>query len=1007
MKLNKLQIQNIASISNGEIDFNCDKLVNEPIFLISGKTGSGKSTIIDAICLALYNNTPRSKNSGLKGELNYREIIRKGQSSANIVLEFLGNDSYVYRASWQAHFARNKVDGTITIIRELYCISTDTILTNKTTEFDEYIKKQSIVGLDFLQFCRTTVLAQGDFSQFLKAKEDEKAQILQKLTSTEVYSLIGKRIFEKHKEVKDQIDSLNQILSNISNFKPKDKEDKLKEKEEVSQKIEEIKVKLDILAKYIDCQKNINNLNLEKNNIESSKDKIIEEYKILLSNINFYASKLLQIEDSIKQYDNYLQVNSTKIPMLENSGIIVENLKYAVDQKAIMQENSRLLTTANASLEKLKTILLEKSEKFAKSKSEIDDIQKKQENIQNEINSLQLFEKLQLEIIQANNLYKDFLDKKIDLEKLEKLYNQENQELISLKESQISVEKNYQELEKEYKNQDEIFQKQKEVTASWALSARNKLSIGDKCPVCQHLIQENDYHFLHNQDFNDILKPIEDDLKQKKEILDNALKVLNENSAKINTKQKHIDLVLKANLENIKINFSNLQKSLDEVFVKLEFKQSIENFEEFLNNKKKIIDQNLSILGEKRELSKKLFEELKEKNKISQELEKEVKNIENQQNSLNQDIAKFSSNKIQSSSLCASFYQKAKEQIADNQNWEEDFRLNPDLFIKNLQNMANDFSKRKQANQTDISNQKLLSETLEFVLGQKAKICQKFEFLAQIISHDEQTNRDIKNFASNILQTVSSYFSRLDDNTEKQKTCLQTLRKLNESYPEFLDFSLEKLLETNQNFTVFNNNQNTLLGKIQNEITQIEQDIEKRQNFENKLVKLNEEFAYWNELYQEFGDKEGKKFSKIAMGFLFLNLLNYANYYLKTFRPRYSLVKKDNLEIYLKDEYFESLRHYSQLSGGESFIVSLSLALALSSIGNKNLDIQTLFIDEGFGSLDQESLAIVIDTLDSLHSTGKRIGVISHVEQLKERIAAHIELLPTKNDASCSEIVII
>lgn len=1007
MKLNKLKIQNIASISYGEIDFNCDKLINEPIFLISGKTGSGKSTIIDAICLALYDNTPRSKNSGLKTEQSDREIIRKGQSSASIILEFSGNDSYAYRASWNAHFARNKVDGTITIQRELYCISSDTVLATKTKEFEEYIQKQSIVGLDFLQFCRTTVLAQGDFSQFLKAKEDEKAQILQKLTSTEIYSLIGKRIFDKHKEVKENIDSINKILSSISNFTQEDKEKKIAEKEEVNKQLGEIKVKLDILAKYIDCQKNINNLYLEKKNIENSKDKIIEDYKTLLSNINYYNTKLLQINNSIEQYNNYLQINSSKIPMLENSGIIVQNLKNAVSQKEIMQKNLEFLSNAKGQLEKITPILANKTSHLNNVKKEVEQIQKNQEQLQNQINNLQTYEKLNFELSQANNLFVDFNFKKQELENLEKSYNQENQELTLLKEKQISLKDNYQKLELEYKNQELIFIKQKEVTASWALSARNKLTVGDRCPVCQHLIDENDYHFLHNRDFNDVLKPIEDDLNKKKEILENANKSLNEISANILAKQKNLDSVLKVNFNNSKENLNILQKNLNEIFVKLNFDKSIEEFVEFLKEKQKIVDENLLLLKQKRDLLQKLFEELKGKNKLSQELEKEVKDIEKEQNRLNEDIVKFSSQKTQSANLCASFYNKAKEQIFDKNNWEENFKQNPELFIKNLQESANDFNIKTKANQTDISNKKLLDETLEFVLGQKEKICQKFANLAQISNFNEQTNKDIKNFASSILQTVSTYFSKINDNKNKLEEFLEIQKNLGQNYPQFKGFSLEELQENNQNLSLENSNQNKNLGKIQNEISQIENDIKKRQGFENQIKELGQELSVWEELYQEFGDKEGKKFSKIAMGFLFLNLLNYANYYLKTFRPRYSLVKKDNLEIYLKDEYFDSLRHYSQLSGGESFIVSLSLALALSSIGNKNLDIQTLFIDEGFGSLDQESLAIVIDTLDSLHSTGKRIGVISHVEQLKERIASHIELIPMKNDASCSEIFIV
>ena len=143
-----------------------------------------------------------------------------------------------------------------------------------------------------------------------------------------------------------------------------------------------------------------------------------------------------------------------------------------------------------------------------------------------------------------------------------------------------------------------------------------------------------------------------------------------------------------------------------------------------------------------------------------------------------------------------------------------------------------------------------------------------------------------------------------------------------------------------------------------------------------------------------------------------LNLINLANIHLFKLNKRYSLKMNETykageeLNFMLTDHYqTDEARLVDTSSGGERFLISLALALGLSDLASNNVSIRSLFIDEGFGTLDNDSLETVISTLETLHAQGKMIGIISHVESLKERISAQIQVLKKSNGVSAVEIV--
>lgn len=220
MKILAIRIFNLASLEGLHvIDFMEEPLASSGIFAITGPTGAGKSTILDALCLALYNEAPRYESA--KGnqiqikdvdgstisQNDSRAILRDGTGEGYSEVDFIGVDHKRYRSRWSVNRARNKPNGKLqSYVMSLINLETHQNLTSKNTETLKEIAR--LIGLDYNQFSKSVILAQGEFTAFLKADKDAKASLLEKLTGTEIYSEISKKIFEKYSEQKRKLEQL-------------------------------------------------------------------------------------------------------------------------------------------------------------------------------------------------------------------------------------------------------------------------------------------------------------------------------------------------------------------------------------------------------------------------------------------------------------------------------------------------------------------------------------------------------------------------------------------------------------------------------------------------------------------------------------------------------------------------------------------------------------------------------------------------------------------------------
>lgn len=230
MKILAIRLKNLASLAGPfDIDFTAEPLASAGLFAITGPTGAGKSTLLDALCLALFGAVPRLSNAQVSakapdadGEISTgdpRTLLRRGTGEGYAEVDFVGIDGRRYRARWEANRAREKAGGKLQASRQsLRDIDLDQLLASQKVEFKTQL--ESVLGLNFEQFTRAVLLAQSEFSAFLKANDNERSELLEKLTDTALYTRLGRRAFDKTKEARETHKLLQDQATGVTPLSP-------------------------------------------------------------------------------------------------------------------------------------------------------------------------------------------------------------------------------------------------------------------------------------------------------------------------------------------------------------------------------------------------------------------------------------------------------------------------------------------------------------------------------------------------------------------------------------------------------------------------------------------------------------------------------------------------------------------------------------------------------------------------------------------------------------------
>ena len=1129
MKFLQLEILNLASLDKqgGEvINFEEGALGESTIFSIVGPTGSGKSTLLDAICLALYNRAPRyprkkgDKNQNIEifGEADANEnnrlaptdsrnILTRGKKEGYSKLTFLANNGSIYRAEWHVRFQRVRYENAKT---SLYKITRNgEQLTEKIADWNEL---PNIIGLDYDQFLRTVLIAQGSFANFLTAKENERYELLEKLIGCEeTYTNIATEI----KKAKDQaVDAYNQMAASVEAVKQN-----LLNDEELAQLQEEITL-LEKAEKELDSQLKAISENLQW---YEENDKQTKQITIYQADMEQAANAIkdiqaqiirLQLHDEVQPAVNLLQEVERQIQSIHNQEEEIQKSEAAIKSKEVG------ITESEHTLSYLKEVVNKAQEQLEKAMPVIAEARALKTKMEAAMPNLKE-KKEALELAQKENLtaLKDVEENARNIQKWEAETEKAN---LALKATQEEIAKQKQVLHEATQAAEQAWEKEKNKTAGQNIeelqtqksAADRKLQdIQQAIKVVTHLNaataekQKNEerIQFLgeRNAKIDEALGKLSiEALTQETLTLRNAYTLMVSEKWEIHranltegkpcplcgstTHPYHTD---NRQFEEATTELSQLLKAKEDL-LKLQQKQekelsgerkqndgevqTLQKQQEKLSGEiatyeeewKALIAQYPKIPKEEAELKSLLpiyedkAKEATGKLSLFNKIQKEIERLTQLKDKAVKDEAAYESKAStilndaqESTSICATklaehkalttnlisqeknkkeAYEKALQAWNNTkkemEEWQAQYQqiLNgeePDAAEQrltaakdeatkaaddqneNINKLKAELANSKGSHQTMLSQSKTMKENLQ----EKEKELDLWieEYNKQLAEKSIEPSLIDRNTIREMLHSAEDWNAIRREKDEKEKavastTALyQSAEKAHQQHLEHQPAQTQDALLAIQQKYQERSQRNELIAanaRMQNHQEAVKQLGDKAE----ALNLVTQEKDDWTAITDAIG-ADGKTLRKIAQCYTLSFLIAHANQEIRKFNSRYELQQvKHSLGIRVIDhDRADDIRDTTSLSGGETFIVSLGLALGLSALSSRNISFENLFIDEGFGTLDPDTLATVIDSLAMLQSSqGKKVGVISHTDTMSERITTQIRIIKNGNSGS-------
>lgn len=1123
MKLLKLEILNLASLDrpDGEvINFEEGALKDSTIFSIVGSTGSGKSTILDAICLALYNRAPRYPRQ--KGDRNQkievygdpdeseknriaptdcRNILTRGTKFGYSKLTFLANNGTIYRAEWSVEFSVKNFKNAITALYSISNVDGNIVETEEDWE-----QLPMIIGLDYDQFLRTVLIAQGTFSNFLNAKEEERYALLEKLIGNEdLYASIATAI-KKNKDA--AVETYNVVNADVAAYEKdliSDKdildalEERIKELEdaETADK-KELQLIADALAWYVAEKKFNDNIVQYEADYLSAIDKInahkdaakrlilhdktlpaVDLYKEIIgavAEIKSHETSLTGMKETLEAAGSELNEKVKEQTVLQEKELKAkEELEaqkpHIAKARILMGELNALKNTEKSLANAVKTAVDATVEASKAVKDNETEIATKKEDVQvkkSAFDSLKTtIEEKTTELSEAatssGEKYQEE-NKKIeglDPEKLQSEKNTADHELGDLKEA-LRITKDLQEkrsqvtgkekeladlqnrnndIDKELKaltitqisSELEVLKKSYTLMTSenWGLH-RKDLHEGDACPLC------GSTHHPYSND--ETLEPVVSELERL--INEKETEVKRQEAVKSTLENERSTNVGK--IQGCQETVSDLKKTIGDLEAQwAELKKEHADWDQDLEDLKgKILSaearstlaqQNLTAYNDltkaintartKMEEDKKALDDYKEK--AADKLSKAERAVTEAEIAYQTEFGKTDNLSAQlktrkeEQAKAEKALEEGKIQVAEKELVLKDeiADKDPDKFEKELdqaiKTATDEVQKIAEAIRTLRENIKEIEGKIQVATENrklaekksKAKAEELNEWLSEYNLQEGVTAlsvEDIKAFhqSTDNWEEIRDEQKRLDTEVTRTRTTLDNEKTAHKEHQQTKPEKTEEELSARKA---------ELTSKSNTELVESKARMQRHEAAKAAMGGLSEAVENakqakkdWEEINDAIGG-DGKTLRKIAQCYTLRFLIEHANVEIRKFNSRYELMQvKNSLGIRIIDhDRADDIRDTTSLSGGETFIVSLGLALGLSALSSRNISFENLFIDEGFGTLDPETLATVIDSLAMLQSSqGKKVGVISHTDTMSERITTQIRIIKNGNSGS-------
>lgn len=1024
MKPISITMQGFGSyIQSATIDFS--SLGENPIFLITGATGGGKTTILDAMCFALYCKA----TGGRRSWSSMRSTAAEDSLSTSVDFSFqLGSEVYRFYRSQSVYYVRGS--GRRDIREEHICYRlTDGLPTDKNAQWELLVSgsetkvrdyAQRLLGLTCEQFSQVIVLPQGDFLKLLRANSNGKAEILQTLFATQIWSQITDKM-------KQHANTLSKEVGELYATK-----NALLEREEVEtvEALEEkcIQNNAALLASQTELkqlQKTVAHALEQLNQAKELQQKMIQKKELERKQINLqdYApaieekKKLLssakQIEQIYPYWQNYQTSKKSSIEKQASYQTAQQVFQQAqLCQKQLEDQQENILNQKEQIVQMEKILPdLERSIQTLKRIDALNIQQKEMQKIIEKKDAEQSQIQLQItqieERVQKGTLYLQSID--TEYQKLPEykeqllIFQTYEQQYLTWSQIKTEHEKAKQifdssfaiKQEKEHiisQKQEQISHIQTAVLEQTALAMAQELQENKPCPVCgslhhpapalQNSLEQTDTAQLSA--FRAELEQLQTDYQQYLQTFSHAQAVLDE---KISQLKAASDACQK-----IPTDYEQLQIQI------MKQKEQIQKSEALIATRKKS-EERLQTLSDEQSRLKETYEQKREEIAFHHQqlavIEASIKELNNSIQLPNGIInAKKEWNNIQ----CT--LKRLKENTS---LWDTKWMEACSKIAVEKANLEHAASVQAEAIDAEEKSKQIFTKQLETV--------------ENMLNININSNLETLRISAQEMQELEH---TIQDYTTQVQTILQQLHQLTiqlqgQAEPNIVPLETDYIQLQQQHDAL-----SLKIGAQTQQLENTKKALSQLQKITSNSKETEAQYEQASRLHQLLSGGNSKKIplQQFILGIMLDDILTYANEFFSLLsRGRYSLRRlegsiggnaKSGLDLEVLDGFTGAPRSIETLSGGEQFLASLSLAFGLSDVvqsysGSVRLD--SIFIDEGFGSLDQDTLDTAMKALSQIQKMGRTVGIISHVSELKNRIATQIQVHPSKNGGSSITIV--